>query len=431
MGLTLPTSFFELERSLSHNMGNLAWTTIADYLSTVEQNGFAANMAFLAGHGTLRKRAMGLDKRGPSAAELKTMSLLLREGLDQGLFGLSTGLEYTPSRYAQTEELFLLSQVVAEYGGFYATHMRNEADGLLDSVAEAIRIGRESGAAVQISHHKAEGRANWGRVKESLALVDAARAEGLDVMSDQYPYTAFMTGLSIQVLPGWAQEGTLAEVAERLRIPETEERVIENLKAAGHDWERFQIAIVQKDRSMQGRTVAALAAERGLEPEVFVVRLLVEEKGLVGAIAFQMSEEDVKTVMRHPFTAIGSDGATSSPTGKRGEDKIHPRTYGTFPRVLGHYVREERVLPLEEAIRRMTSLPASRLRLQDRGRVREGNYADLVAFDPNTIRDTATYPEPHAFAKGIEHVWVNGTPVLQNGKHTQRLPGRILRFSPG
>ncbi len=429
MGLTLPGSMFELERRLSHNAGGMGWTSPAEFLSLVEREGLAANMAFLAGHGTLRKRAMGQDAREPTPDELNLMRHLMREAMEQGTWGLSTGLEYTPSRYAHTEELIELSKVVAEHGGFYATHMRDEADHLLDSVEETIRIGREAGVALQISHHKAEGKPNWGRVKESLAMMDAARADGLDLMWDQYPYTAFMTGLSVRVLPHWAQEGSPQEVAERLKRPEVEERIVDELKRLAVDWDLLQIAIVHSDRSMQGKTVAALARERDCAPEVFVVRLLAAEKAMVACIAFQMSEEDVRTVMSHPVTSIGSDAATTAPDGRRGQDKVHPRTYGTFPRVLGHYARDEGLFQVEEAVRRMTTLPASRLKLTDRGRIAEGFHADLVAFDPALVADTATYPDPHSFPRGIERVWVNGVAVVANGAHTGALPGRVLRHT--
>ncbi|MBW3625641.1 MAG: amidohydrolase family protein, partial [Armatimonadetes bacterium] len=246
------------------------------------------------------------------------------------------------------------------------------------------------------------------------------------------PYTAFMTGLSVRVLPSWAQEGAPQEVAERLKQPEVEERIVEELKRRGGcDWDLLQIAIAHEDRTMQGRTVAELAKQRGLEPEVFVVRLLAAERGMVGCIAFQTSEDDVKTVMRHPCTAIGSDAATTSPDGRRGQDKIHPRGYGTFPRVLGHYSRDEGLFPLEEAVRKMTGLPARRLKLKDCGLLKEGYYADLVAFDPARVSDTATYPEPHCYARGIEHVWVNGQLVWEKGKHTGALPGKVLRHRTG
>jgi N-acyl-D-aspartate/D-glutamate deacylase len=358
---------------------------------------------------------------------MERMKSLLRKAMEAGTVGISTGLEYNPGRYATTEELIEVSKVAAEYGGFYATHLRNEAEGLLDSVEETLRIGREVGIPVQLSHHKAEGKTNWGRVRESLARMDAARAAGQDVLCDQYPYTAFMTGLSVRILPSWAQEGSHEDVGERLKRPEIEERIVGELKRQSIDWELLQIAIVQGDRSMQGHTVAALARERGMEPEVFVVRLLAAEGGMVACIAFQMSEEDVKTVMRHPCTAIGSDAATTALSGKRAEDKIHPRGYGTFPRVLGHYARDEALFPLEEAVRKMTGLPAARLKLKDRGMVKEGYFADLVAFDPARVIDTATYPEPHSFAEGIDHVWVNGRKAWEKGRHTGARSGRVLR----
>jgi N-acyl-D-amino-acid deacylase len=428
LGLTLPDDNFQMERRMSQ-VGDASWKTPDEFLERVERGGCSGNMMFLAGHGTLRKRAMGVENREPNPGEMKVMKDLLRLSMETGTAGLSSGLEYTPSRYAKTEELIELSKVAGEYGGFYATHMRDEAGGLLDSVAESIRIGREAGVGVQISHHKAEGKPNWGKVRDSLAMMDAARSEGVDVLCDQYPYTAFMTGLSVLVMPHWAQDGTPDEASARLKLPEYEARVVETMKAMHHDWSLLQIAIVHGDRSLQGKLISDIAKERGVEPEVFVTRLLANEKGMVACIAFQMSEDDVKTVMHHPCTAIGSDSATASPNGSRGKDKIHPRGYGTFPRVLGHYSRDEGVFPLEEAVRRMTSLPASRLRLKDRGVIREGAFADLVAFDPARILDEATYPDPHAYPVGIEGVWVNGEPVIWKGAHTGRKPGRVLRWN--
>jgi len=427
VGMALDEPRFALERRLSRGTRRFSWSSLSEYLDCVQDQGIATNFAVLAGHNTVRKRVMNMEPRAPTSDELDAMKALVAEAMDEGAFGLSTGLEYTPGRFAELPELVELARVAAEKGGFYATHLRSEADGLLDSVAEALAIGREAGIPVQLSHHKAEARRNWGMVDRSLAMVDRACAEGLDVALDQYPYTAFMTGMWLRVLPEWAQKGEADEMIARLADPEERRRVLEGIRARNVDWDLLQIAVARGHRELQGRTVAEIAKERNADPAETALDILIAERGMASVISFDMSEEDVRKVMRHPLTAIGSDGVSTTSYGRLGEDRPHPRSYGTFPRVLGRYVRELGLLSWEDAVRKMTSLPASRIGLERRGVLAKGNVADLVAFDPDTVIDVATYSEPHRFPAGIQYVVVAGTVVIDDGIHTGARPGRVLR----
>jgi N-acyl-D-amino-acid deacylase len=379
---------------------------------------------------------MGYDRRPPTAAELDRMQGLLDDELAAGAFGLSTGLIYPPGCYAETEEIIALAQVVARRGGFYATHMRNENALLVEAVAESLRIGKEGGCAVQISHHKACGRSNWGRVQTTLAMLEEAVEEGLDVTADQYPYVATSTGLST-CLPKWVFEGGPPKALQRLRDPETRRQIRSEVEEAartgyiadGGGWASIVIAGVatEGNRFAEGLSVARIAELWDLDPAEAALRILDEESLAVSIVHFTISEEDVERVMRHPSTMIGSDGSARALAGPLGTGKPHPRAYGTFPRVLGHYVRERGVLSLEEAVWKMTGLPARRLRLDDRGIIRPGARADLVLFDPATIQDTATYTDPHQLAAGIDYVFVNGVPALAEGRITGELAGRVLR----
>ena len=420
-----------------------SWPTMAAYLEHVERAGIAGNYATLAAHGTLRASTTGYAMRPASPVELEAMQRLLAESLEAGAFGLSTGLIYVPSGYADIDELVTLSRVVRSYGGIYASHIRNEASGLLGAVDEAIEIGRQAGLPVQIAHHKASGRPNWGKVQESLALMDGARGDGVDVTCDQYPYTASSTGLSA-VLPKWALAGGRERLVARLRDPATRRRIRGEMSAARPDWgaledrseERSEedsgwhhilIARCRGNPNLEGRRLGEIAAERKQEGFEVCFDLLIQEDGYVGCVFFSMCEPDVQTVMRWPGTMIGSDASSIAPYGTLGEGKPHPRAYGTFARVLGHYVRQEGVLTWGEAVRKMTSLPAARLGLRGRGQIQAGSYADLVVLDPATVADQATFAAPHQFATGVEHVFVNGVQVVQEGQHTGALPGRVLR----
>jgi len=368
------------------------WSTIGDYFEVLEKQGIAINTAYHVPHGIVRMYVMGMESREPTTEEMERMKELVRQGMRDGAIGLSTGLIYPPGSFSKTDELVELAKVAGEFGGLYASHIRDEGDRLHEAMAEAIEIGERAGVAVQIAHHKAVGRRNWGRVSESIKLIEEARKRGLDITTDQYPYTASSTILGAIL----AEEG-LGEPSDIL------------------------IASTKYDHSLEGKRLDEIIAESGKEAEEAVYDLMGREEGAVTVVAFGMCEEDVKTVMRHPTTSIGSDGIELE-TGKP-----HPRVYGTFPRVLGKYVRDEEVLSLEEAISKMTSLPAKKLGLKDRGLLAEGRFADIAVFDPQKIRDRATYEDPHQFPEGIHHVLVNGEFAIHNRRQTANRPGKVLR----
>jgi N-acyl-D-amino-acid deacylase len=374
------------------------WQGYGGYLDALERDPPSLNVAVLVGHGTIRRAAMGDRSGPPTDAELATMRALLAEGLAAGAVGFSTGLIYEPGRQADTDELVALAREMAPSGGRYASHVRNEGEGLLDAVGEALRIGEKGSVGVQLSHHKASGRANWGRVRDSLALLDAARREGHDVTADQYPYTAGST--------------SLAAVVEHDR------------RGAGLgrlEAESIVLASAPRHPEWEGRSLVALGEDLGCPPAE-AARRVVDAEGLGAVVVLHsMSEDDVRTVLRHPTTMIGSDGIPT-PGGKP-----HPRLYGTFARVLGHYARDEGVLSLAEAVHRMTGMPAAAFGLADRGTIRVGAAADLVLFDPATIDDVATYDDPRRHPSGIRSVWVNGVAVVADGAPTGARPGRTLR----
>jgi len=423
-------------RSLARD-GDLAcdWRSVGEYLARVEAKGIATNYATIAGHGTIRASVIGHAMRRPSAQELETMKALLREALEQGAFGLSTGLIYPPSAYGDIDELAELSSVMAAYGGFYASHIRNEGARLLESVEEALAIGDRAGVPVQLSHHKAAGRRNWGKVKESLAMIEEARARGRDVTADQYPYIASSTGLGT-VLPDWVHDGGAKALVERIRQSAVRERLRAELASAlpgwenpatNNGWNNIVISGCASDHGTEGMSLQDVAKAGDEDPLDAAFRLLIDNDGSVQVVMFSMCEDDVATVMRSPYVCVGSDSTARAPSGPMSGGKPHPRCYGTFPRVLGHYVREDGILGWEEAVRKMTSLSAARLGLANRGRLSEGAYADVVVFDPKTIRDLATFTDPHRFPEGIDAVFVNGTLAVEHGVQTRALAGRVLR----
>ncbi len=410
-----------------------SWRTMGEYLDALADSGVGINVVALVGHGTVRKAVMGYAMRAPDAGELAAMRRHVAESLDGGAIGLSTGLIYPPGCYAETEEIVELSKEVGAARKIYATHMRNEGVRLLDSVQEAIRIGRESGASVEISHHKAATRHAWGLVNDSLELIEAANAEGLAVDFDQYPYRASSTGLGA-LLPPWAHEGGVPALTARLRDPAERSRLLDELRSdqaagfrRGMDWDEILIADCRGDRSLDGKTIAQIAAERNADPAETVVDVLLASDCEVGAIFFSISEDDVKTVMRHPLMMVGSDSRSLVIGAKTQEGKPHPRTYGTFVRILGQYVREEGVLSWEEAIRKMSGRPAAKLGLADRGTIEVGKRADLVLFDPATVRERATFEDPHQYPEGVRMVVVNGRVAVDGSEHTGALAGRVLR----
>jgi len=409
------------------------WRTMGEYLDALEDGGVGINVLALVGHGSVRKAAMGYAMRPPDAQELAEIRRLVAESMAGGAIGMSFGGIYPPSNYAATEELIEASCEVAAANGIYACHMRNEREGLLDAVRESIWIGRESGAAVQISHHKASSPRVWGLVNESLKLIEDAHADGLDVAFDQYPYRASSTNLNA-MLPPWAHEGGPAGMLARLRDPAERARILDDLRGdrpsgtgAGLTADDILIASCRTDRSLDGKTVAQVAEERSTEPKETILDILEQNEADVAAIYFSMSEDDVRTVMRHPLMTMGSDSVSMTIGGRSAEGKPHPRTYGAFVRILGHYVRDEGVLSLEEAVVKFSGRCAARLGLADRGTVELGKRADLVLFSAERVREAATFQDPHRYAEGIELVVVNGRVAVERGRHTGTLAGRVLR----
>lgn len=406
------------------------WSDLGGYFAALSQRGTAVNVAALVGHGALRAAVMGFAERRAEAAEREAMCRLLDSAMRQGSLGLSTGLAYAPGCYAPAEEVVELARVVARYGGIYATHLRDQVNGLENSVEEALEIGKRSGSPVLISHHKTVGPRNFGLVRSTLARLDEEHAEGLATYSDVYPYLAGSSSM-LPLLPPWVLSDGGEPLARRLRDPEVRRRIRRDLReglpgwenrAATVGWERIHVAGVGSDRSQRyvGRSLAELATERGVDGVDALLDLLADEDGEVGSLIFNSCEEDLVTVLQHPRTMIGSDGLDVG-------DRPHPRLYGTFPRVLGRYVRERGLLTLETAIHKMTGLTAAVFGLQDRGLVRPGCWADLVLFDPATIVDRADYDQPRRYAAGICDVWVNGRRVSHDGRPTGERPGRSLR----
>jgi N-acyl-D-amino-acid deacylase len=417
----------ELDRALEVQGARRTWSSFAEYADACDDARPAINLCSFVGHGTLRKCVMGGAARPPSREELDAMRALLAEAMDEGAIGLASGLIYPPSAYGTTDELAALCAVVKERGGLYASHIRNEGDRLLEAVEENLEIGRRSRVRVQLSHHKASGPKNWGRVKESTAKIEAAREAGLDVQADQYPYTASSTGLAVTI-PNWAHEGGRLAMCERLRDPAVRARIQSDYVETGRSWERIVVARARRRPEYSGRTVADLAREAGKDPLEWTCDALIEHDGEIAIVHHSMNEDDVRYVMAKPYVAIGSDSSANAPYGTLSFGKPHPRSYGTFPRVLGHYTRDERVLALEDAVRKMTSLTAKHLRLADRGEIRIGAWADLVVFDPARVSDTATYEDPHRYPVGIEHVVVNGGIALEAGETAPGRHGRFLRL---
>jgi N-acyl-D-amino-acid deacylase len=410
------------------------WRSMGEYLSELGAGGLGLHYACFVGHGALRATVMGNDMRPPTAAELARMKALLAESLEAGALGLSTGLIYPPGSYADREELVELCRVVASHDGLYSTHMRDEGMGVLGAIDEAIDVGRRSGARVQISHLKIAARPLWGSADRALARIEAARAEGLDVWADQYPYTASSTTLGVFV-PQWAQEGgrramlrRLAEPASRARICReiAEWRAGRGLADPEQGWESVAIANAPATREWEGRNLREIARELGVSGAEAVAELLLRNDGDVQVVIWSMDEGDVRRIMRAPYVVVGSDSATSATDGPLHQGKPHPRGYGTFPRVLGRYCRDEGALAWGEAVHKMTGLSARRLGLADRGVVAPGAVADLALLDPARLAERATYECPHAYPDGVPHVMVAGAWVVRDGQHTGELPGVVV-----
>ncbi len=426
-----------LEKTMADHIKGLVtidWRTMAEYIERLQKNGISINVVPFIGHGTIRMNVLQFERRPPNEKELEEMKEYVREGMEAGAFGLSTGLIYPPSSYAKTDEIIELCKVVSQYGGMYASHIRGESDMLIDAVKEAIEIGEKSGCRVEISHFKASGKKNWGKTKISCRIVEEAREKGIEVTFDFYPYTASSTGLDV-LIPEWAQEGGVDAMLRRLADPETRERIrkyMEESVKKGHYMDKevydiIRITDFSPDRTVQGKTVAEVSKEWKLDPYETVFELLLRSEGKVGIIIHGMHEDDLLRVMRHPLSCVGSDSSCSAPYGPLSQTRPHPRAYGTFARVLGHYSRDRNVLTLEEAVKKMTNAPATRLRLLNRGMIRKGFAADIVIFDPKRIIDKATFLDPHQYAEGIKYVLVNGEIVVEGEKHTKAKPGKVLR----
>lgn len=409
------------------------WLSLSDFFAHVSQNGMALNLAPLVGQGSIRLAVKGFDPAPASLAEMEEMKYLLRKELEAGAFGLSSGLIYPPGSYTGTEELLELAKILKEYGGFYASHLRNEGDRLIEAVDEAILIGEKNGIPVELSHHKAAGRNNWGKVNATLRIMSEARERGVDVTCDVYPYPAAMTTIT-SLLPSEALHGGMSDMLERLADPVcrgeikssiSEGKMKEENWILGIGWERIVIAECAKNSRYEGMSLEKIIAEREPNrPYESFFDWMLEVNGDATMITFGMDEADVRTVLRHPLAAIVSDSWVTSP---KAGGRPHPRAYGTFPRFLGRYVRDEGLMSLEEGVRKITSMPANRLGLYDRGIVRPGCFADLVVFDPEKIIDTATFSEPHQYPKGIANVVVNGEIVVNENTLVGKRPGRVLR----
>jgi N-acyl-D-amino-acid deacylase len=429
----IPEEVFEQEKeTLKMVYGlDLTWKDMAGFFSRMEEKGTGLNYATLVGHGTVRGAAMGFNDRPPSAEELERMKGLVEEHIRGGAFGMSSGLEYAPGCFAEPEEIIELCRSVARMGGIYATHMRDEGDTLLESLDESIQASRLSGAPLEISHFKVAYPRNWAKIDDALARLEKASQEGVDVFCDRYPYIAGATGLSFY-FPLWAKQGTTEEFVARLKDTALDARLrshaAEQEKKLG-SWDKVLLSSVtsEKNRHLQGKNIVEAARESGKAPYDFMRDLLIEENGMVEMITFMMTEDNLKRILAHPLVGVGCDGSAVAPYGVLGRGKPHPRNYGTFPRVLGKYVREEKILPLEQMIKKITAIPAARFGFDGRGSIQPRYCADLVIFDPKRIEDKATWTNPHQYPDGLEYVIVNGDVVIEHGEHTGKLPGKILR----
>lgn len=419
----------ETKKEYIQSLGALAkginWDEIESFgsiLDHVRQQGISINMVPLVGHGTIRAAVMGYSSARPTEDQIEAMARHAAQAMDEGAIGISTGLIYPPGYYSTTEELIEVTRPVAEKGGLYFSHVRNEGANLLDSIEEERRIAEATGVGLQHSHYKASGEANWENAEKGLEAIDRVRSQGIDMTVDMYPYIASSNGL-IDSLPDWSREGGLGKTMQRLKDPVERKRIRETMES--QRWEKNLVS-GSPNPDYVGRYIAELAEEAGKDPYEWVFDALLETNGDIDRIAFGMSEDNVKMQLQHELMMIGTDGYGLPPEGPLSEGAPHPRSFGTFPRVLGKYVREEKVLTLEQAIWKMTGFPAQKLGWSKRGLLMPGYQADLVVFDPDTIIDRATFVEPKQYPTGIAHVIVNGQFIIRDGKHTHALPGVIL-----
>jgi len=416
------------------------WRTFRQYFARLEKQGMGINLASYVGATAVRRMVLGDENKQPSPEQLEQMKTLVRNAMKDGAVGVSTALEYAPAPYAKTDELIALAGEGGKFGGIYSTHMRNESDSVLDAIDEALRIGREARVPVEIWHLKVAGKNNWGRMPEVVAKINAARAGGADVTADTYAYTAWFNDFSA-FIPQWAHDGGTAKLVQRLKDPATRERIRKDMLTPSKDWDNewqeipgpdaVMIGVVQNPAMLplQGKRLSEIAKLWNKDPLDALFDFLIEDPN-TGVAVFGMSQPDVTLALQQPWVAIDNDSSGTSPEGILGQEHPHPRAYGTFPRILKKYVREEKALTLEDALRKFSALPAQRLRLTDRGVLKAGMWADVVIFDPATVQDLATFDNPNQLSEGMDYVLVNGVPVIEQGKMTGALPGKVLR-GPG
>src|SRR5438876_1011493 len=414
------------------------WRTLRQYFARLEKQGIGINLATYVGATQVRRMVLGDDDKQPTAAQLEQMRELVRQAMQEGAVGVSTSLEYAPAPYAKTEELIALASEAGKFGGSYATHMRNESNAVLPAIDEAIRIGQEGHLPVEIWHIKVAGKQNWGRMPEVVAKINAARAEGMDISANTYAYPAWFNTMSA-FIPPWAHDGGDAKPVKRLKAPATRARIRKALMTPSNDWdnewheipgpEAVLIGVVQNPKllPLQGKRLSEIAKLWGKDPMDALFDLLIEDNAFTEVAVFGMSEPDVALALQQPWVSIDNDSSGTSTEGILGQEHPHPRAYGTFPRILRKYVREEKKLTLEEAIRKFSALPAQRMRLTERGVLKAGMWADVVIFDPATVKDMATFENPNQLSEGMQYVLVNGVPVVDEGKMTGALPGKVLR----
>jgi N-acyl-D-amino-acid deacylase len=417
------------------------WRTFNEYFSRLQKQGMGINLASYVGATQVRRMVLGDENKQPTQKQLEQMKALVRQAMEQGAVGLSTSLMYAPAPYAKTDELIALAGEASKYGGIYATHMRNESDSVLEAIDEALRIGKEAHIPVEIWHIKTAGKNNWGRMPQVVAKIDAARAAGQDVTADTYAYTAWANSLSA-FIPAWAHDGGDARLVERLKDPAIRARLRKELMTPSKEWdnewleipspEAVLISVVHNEKLLQfqGKRLSEVAKTWSKDPMDALFDFLIQDEAFTSVVVFGMDEPDVALALQQPWVSVDNDAPGTSPDGLLGKEHPHPRAYGTFPRILRKYVREEKKLTLPDAIRKMSALAAQRMRLTDRGVLKIGMWADVVVFDPATIRDVATFENPNQLSQGMEYVLVNGVPVIDGGKMTGKLPGKVLR-GPG
>jgi N-acyl-D-amino-acid deacylase len=419
---------------------DISWTTLGEYLDYLAARGISTNVASFVSAATIRANEIGLDNRPPTAEELERMRGHVRRAMDEGAMGLTSALIYIPGVFAKTGELVELAKVASESGGMYISHMRSEGDRLLEAIDEVLTIAREARIRAEIYHLKAGMQSNWNKLADAVAKIEAAQKAGLEITADMYTYTAGSTGLDA-AMPPWVQEGGYKAWATRLQDPKIRERVRREMTSRASDWENLLLGaggegtllVGFKNEALRpnaGKTLAEVARLRGRSVQDTAMDLVVEDGSRVQVVYFLMSEDNVRRQIRLPWVSFGSDASSMAAEGVFIKTSTHPRAYGNFARLLGKYVRDEHVIPLEEAIRKLTSFPAATLRIKERGRLAPGYFADVVVFDPKTISDRSTYEKPHQYATGVRHVWVNGVQVLKDGEHTGATPGRVVR-GPG